>query len=178
MNPPLKIKKQKIANVPRFLYFLVWCGAVWGDRFIITPSEFFKKKGTFYFLFCSGNISDISEIRQFEAEICCVCPYRRIKCVCVYTQFSKMCVLRIYIFPLFCVWADAGNLKGGKSPNPAGFQPDISVWSNTLFSFVLSIFHLNMEPKMSTTILGGFRWEKNARLCCALLGSYSKTPYN
>ena len=37
-----------MANVPRFLYFLVWCGAVWGDRFIITPSEFFKEKGTFY----------------------------------------------------------------------------------------------------------------------------------
>ena len=30
------------------MYFLVWCGAVWGDRFIITPSEFFKEKGTFY----------------------------------------------------------------------------------------------------------------------------------
>ena len=26
-----------MANGPRFLYFLVWCGAVWGDRFIITP---------------------------------------------------------------------------------------------------------------------------------------------
>ena len=37
-----------MANVPRFFYFLVWCGAVWGDRFIITPSEFFKEKGTFY----------------------------------------------------------------------------------------------------------------------------------
>ena len=37
-----------MANVPRFLYFLAWCGAVWGDRFIITPSEFFKEKGTFY----------------------------------------------------------------------------------------------------------------------------------
>ena len=44
----LKNKKAKNANVPRFLHFLVWCGAVWGDRFIITPSEFFKEKGTFY----------------------------------------------------------------------------------------------------------------------------------
>ena len=41
-----------MANVPRFLYFLVWCGAVWGDRFHhhshrtttpTTPSEFFCK---------------------------------------------------------------------------------------------------------------------------------------
>ena len=37
-----------MANVPRFLCFLVWCGAVWGDRFIITSFEFFKEKGTFY----------------------------------------------------------------------------------------------------------------------------------
>ena len=37
-----------MANVPRFLYFLVRCGAVWGDRFIITQFEFFNEKGTFY----------------------------------------------------------------------------------------------------------------------------------
>ena len=47
-TPYKKIKKQKMANVPRFLYFLVWCGAVWGDRFIITPSEIFNEKGIFY----------------------------------------------------------------------------------------------------------------------------------
>ena len=43
-----------MANVPRFLYFLEWCGAVWGDRFIITPSEFFKEKGTLLELVAGG----------------------------------------------------------------------------------------------------------------------------
>ena len=36
-----------MANVPRFCG-AVWGGAVWGDRFIITPSEIFNEKGIFY----------------------------------------------------------------------------------------------------------------------------------
>ena len=44
----LKNKKAKNGERSSVFVLLVWCGAVWGDRFIITPSEFFKEKGTFY----------------------------------------------------------------------------------------------------------------------------------
>ena len=37
--------KNKKGNVPRFSYFF---SMVWGDRFIITPSEFLSEKWTLY----------------------------------------------------------------------------------------------------------------------------------
>ena len=39
--------KNKKRERSRYLDFLVWC-MVWGDKFIITPSEFWPEKASIY----------------------------------------------------------------------------------------------------------------------------------
>ena len=53
-----KLQKSKNGERSPVLYFLVWCEAVWGDRFIITPFEFLQ--GKWVTLFCSGNMLTLS----------------------------------------------------------------------------------------------------------------------